>query len=891
MESTLFLDLSTKQLSETLGGSRWSFPELTYGEEITIGLRFSKRDSGVVSEVSRNVEEISCSIGRVDARPESGMWGFEVVEGSGDIVDDLPHDATGSEIQTLINALTLPAGLGTCTVEEKSGSYLIRWADETVASTDTPVAIVASVTNSLFPISFIRHRTFQEDGMWVHELRLIQAPVASTDLSSRVVPPPPSITTDQNGGEDAGSGAIWNEIQDLYIPPTFRGLYQIKRGFKRTGLLDLTDGVDEIAAALQPLADDGGVFVVTNPTTDHAKIEFAGTMSGIDQDPLEIVVYSAPEGDLTFNLALDRPELAALLRRDETVTLPIEITGIITDENDEEVTRRRKLYRGEVTISRELQWEELSTAANIEWLRPPLNEQYGGFNYSQISNGQLHYANSYGDAVATSFVVDHNLDVQDAGVIVKNNTSGVILVNGTDYTVTVTNSNSLTVTSLIGAPTASNWRIVVLGLELTSYFDPHTHAIANILLLQEILDDLGTRLENLENRAGVGALPVRSASDIGIAAHWELPEIFEIYPVKVTVNEPVGRLVDLDTSREAIGRPNLGLLAAVHDASVEALTIPVPSPSSTYIGRVFQNQSGGTIRLPGGKGHKSVDLDADEYAACDGRIWYPVVRYGEHAAGTVFTTDFGTDANQLDAADHELSDGTIVRLTTTGTLPTGLATLTDYYVVNRTEDTIELSATLDGTPITLTGDGSGVHTVTKISETSYYPKNFERTLFTIHVSERQLRLRKKFEVRFAMEMAILKANTSAVWTLVIEVGERTGESSPATTGANLASIVWRGTPLLEEQITLGPVSAIHQFGMRIERALVDAVDTLTATGLLYGDEVGGIVPPKSANFALRARLIRFDTEDNESEPTGFAAIRGLSLQSQGIENHGSAEVS
>lgn len=889
MEATVFLDLSTKQLTDTLGGSRWNFPTLSYREEITLGLRFSKREAGLITEVSRDVDELRCSIGRVDARPESGQWGFEIVPSSGDIVSGLAHNVRGSELQTAINALTLPAGLGDCTVEEKSGSYLIRWEDETVASTDTPVSIVASTTNSLFPISFVRHRTFQENAMWVHELRLIQAPVASTSLSSRILPPPPVISTVQNGGEDEGSGAVWNEIQDLYLPPTFRGLYQIKRGFKRTGLLDISDGVAEIAEAMEALTDEGGVFIVTNPTTDHAHIQFSGTMGGIDQDPLEIEVYSAPEGDLTFTLSLDRPELAALLRRDAEVVLPIEISADIVDENDEEIVRNRKLYRGEVTIRRELHWEELSTAANIEWLRPPLNEQYGGFDYSQVSNGQLHYADAYGDGAATSFVVDHNLDAADVDVVVKDASSGVFLVLGTDYSVTVTNSNSLTVTSLVGAPALNDWRIAVVGLAETSYFDPHTHPVSDISGLQTILDDLGTRLGDLEARAGVGSLPVRSASDTGIAAQWQLPEIFEIFPARVTVEQPAGRLVDLDVAE--LGKANLGLLAAVHDASVEALTVPAPAVSASFVGRVFQNQTGSTVRLPGGKGHKSVDLLANEYAACDGRLWYPVTRYGEHASGTIFTTNYVADANQLNATDHELSNGSIVRLTTTGTLPGGLATGTNYFVVNRTEDALELSATSGGSPITLTTNGSGTHTVTRHTETSYYPENFERTLFTIHVSERQLRLRKKFEVRFAMEMAVLKANTSAFWTLVIEVGERTQATSPATTGANLAAIVWRGTPLLEERITIGPVSAIHQFGMRVERALVSSVDTLTATGLLYGDEVGGIVPPKSANFALRARLIRFDTEDGQSAPTGFAAIRGLSLSSQGVTNHGAAEVS
>ena len=245
MEALLYLDLSTGNLTETLNGSRFNWPKLTFGDTLSIGLRFAKREAGVISEVSRDVQSLHCSIGHKDLRPEHGTWGFKIGSDNADSVTGLQHNVKGAPIATAINALTLPSGLGTATVEERTGSWLIRFADETVASTDTPVAIVSYGSNTLFPTSHVKHSTFQESGKWVHELRLVQSPVASTSSSSRVQPPPPSISTLQNGGEDESSGAIWNEVQDLYIPPSFRGLYQLKRGYKRTGLLSLADGTEK----------------------------------------------------------------------------------------------------------------------------------------------------------------------------------------------------------------------------------------------------------------------------------------------------------------------------------------------------------------------------------------------------------------------------------------------------------------------------------------------------------------------------------------------------------------------------------------------------------------------------------------------------------------------
>lgn len=63
-------------------------------------------------------------------------------------------------------------------------------------------------------------------------------------------------------------------------------------------------------------------------------------------------------------------------------------------------------------------------------------------------------------------------------------------------------------------------------------------------------------------------------------------------------------------------------------------------------------------------------------------------------------------------AAHKLVVGDKVRFTTTGALPTGLALLTDYYVVsaNLAANTFSVSALPGGTAITTSGSQSGVHT-------------------------------------------------------------------------------------------------------------------------------------------------------------------------------------
>lgn len=80
------------------------------------------------------------------------------------------------------------------------------------------------------------------------------------------------------------------------------------------------------------------------------------------------------------------------------------------------------------------------------------------------------------------------------------------------------------------------------------------------------------------------------------------------------------------------------------------------------------------------------------------------------AVGT-FSVDFTTDILALPA--NGLANGNQVRFDSTGTLPGGLDTGFFYYVVNVTTDTLQVSQTLAGSPIDITDNGIGIHTLTK----------------------------------------------------------------------------------------------------------------------------------------------------------------------------------
>src|SRR3990167_7066587 len=90
-----------------------------------------------------------------------------------------------------------------------------------------------------------------------------------------------------------------------------------------------------------------------------------------------------------------------------------------------------------------------------------------------------------------------------------------------------------------------------------------------------------------------------------------------------------------------------------------------------------------------------------------------------------FTTVTITNADPavFTSTAHELyTDDTIV-LETTGTLPTGLAVKTTYYVVYNgiTADTFQVSTSRGGTPLATTSAGSGTHKYLKTNRARLAP--------------------------------------------------------------------------------------------------------------------------------------------------------------------------
>ena len=82
------------------------------------------------------------------------------------------------------------------------------------------------------------------------------------------------------------------------------------------------------------------------------------------------------------------------------------------------------------------------------------------------------------------------------------------------------------------------------------------------------------------------------------------------------------------------------------------------------------------------------------------------LRFSANSATSVFTATDG---------QHNFKNGDILDLTTTDTLPAGLDTITDYYVINGSGTTFQLSLTFGGSPVTISDVGVGTHYYINIS--------------------------------------------------------------------------------------------------------------------------------------------------------------------------------
>lgn len=541
-----------------LAPGTWAFkcqsnvPEIRLAKNALVPRSFCNVEQTVTHNITRNVDT-----------NEPGDTQSTVMEISGLSVG-MPVVSEGFPAGTTITVIT-PRSVDAFGVPFPPGTPPMGWV------TFSESHLVSSSVGVIFgQVPYEQTRTIQ----------LLQTPYAFTVSHSRVLPPAPTVARIREGGSDSGNPDIKiNEVQALKVASNFRGSYVLTWSFRQTKILGLEDGPEEIAAALNGMWSDGKVrFTVSNPEPDKAYIEFTGLLGNAPQDLIEVTVQATEPGVLTFKIDLDTDELADALRTVAELKVPFEIELETVPENEDinnpavpgtPVT----LCQHVVTVTRQQIYPALALRQPIDFLRPAEPRDYVAYTPNQIIHGQRHFTGIYGDAVTRLFVVDHLLGTPMIASVMcrENGAEGRELFNGVDYQLSFTDDNSLSIEWLAVTPPGEDGLIVVVtAAGPASAFQAHTHTIAQIVGLQDLLNTYGQRLTAIEN-----LLPtVRPTSEATLS-----DQPFEIELTEKARVLPGVWPADFDpeaAAKDGTGlRRGRGLLPALHKTSiVEVSALP-----------------------------------------------------------------------------------------------------------------------------------------------------------------------------------------------------------------------------------------------------------------------------------------------------------------------------
>jgi len=511
MATLLYGNLSQKTASYTIEPGSITLPKVVQGDMFTLAVRLTETANNITTITAPSISYARLAYGPVDAAPTSGSFKVVVNAVTSTVIT---YGSTAASVAAVLNSIAAATGWS---VLEDQGSYIIGRTSNWVTTSGITI-----VQNELVPDSFVRVTSYSANSTFYQELRPMQSPLAYTSAYALIVPPAPTITRVVTGYRDVEKGVYVNEVQRLYIPPSFDTTFQIYRDTARTGLLNKEDGPTEIQNALMAsciTVGAGEKFLVANPENFVANIEFAGTMSGATHALLSVTVPVSPQGDPTFELDLNTQGMLAALRGDYEITHPLTCElginyGTVLSPNVQYVT----VFQQDLTTQADGAWTGVAAAQRINWLNPPQPVNYIPFTADQVITGIQSYT-----AVVTGtgpWTVAHNLGTEAIHLSVRENfSSGYLLATTVSYSVQTVTSQSVTVTNKGSATTTPGWAVMISSAGPTSAFQAHTHTVAQIIGLNDILNALGSRLAVLEDI--LPATGISSSSSVTVP--YEIP--------------------------------------------------------------------------------------------------------------------------------------------------------------------------------------------------------------------------------------------------------------------------------------------------------------------------------------------------------------------------------
>lgn len=876
MNARVYLNTSSLAWSERLDGGTWSAPTVRAYSDLIVRFRLARDLEGVTVPDEREVLSVSARVGWPDRPPAEGGYQLLITEGSDSVTTAaLAHDATAAELKSAIDA-ALTAGetpplehLAPVRVGLYAGAYRISFADQS-ATVD-----VEAADNELWPLSFVEADRIEWDEGWATILSLRQAPVAEVASAIPTVPPLPSVTREQGGSTEGG--VALNEVQRITFPPAYAGgALRIVREGRKGDILPGFPTLEELQAALDGLADPGGQFALV-PVEGGVFVEFRGSMGGIGHPLLEVEEFAAPPAELLVKIPTATAAMRTLMRgADDSGEIDVPLDFVVTvDDPDAPGGTQTLKFRQTVTFQRPVSDDSRNVSPALDWTQPLARRSNLKFSPTSILVGNRAKRFVLGDDAATSFVLNHGLGASVANFTANASTdtltsAGHGLANGDPITLSTTGTLPAPlvegVTYWVLSATDDTYQLSALpgggAIDLTAAGSgTHTHAMADGTadgVFVEVWERAGDR-----ERLPQDAYTVRRTTADSLTLIFpDAPGADEYVALVQTAGRPAtyqahqhpldelpdtkARIEAIEARLEALeAQQPTGLLPAAAGALQGAVTRPlrrvwevlrsrvqVPEPPSLLD---WQPYGEGSPLRPSRLLPAVVTTSAPE--PLPATLPEPGPAF---AGGRIFTTaverlDF---PGGLRAGDHAACDGR------------------EWFRVVRYDE----------------------------SESTWYPAAYELELFRTPLNGSLLAARSRAEVRIGFECAIFPGarrsrdrRTAGTWTLLLETGEWTGETSPGTPGANLDQFFTDPVAVVSQRIHLAETPAAHRFGLRVDRAADGAI---TARATVYGREIA-CPAPSGPDFAIRARLVRWDTENPVPDARGLVAVRGLDVGGDG----------
>ena len=875
MNARVYLNTSTLAATSRIDGGGFSPPPVRAYSDVILRFRLAREIEGESVPDDREIDSVSARIGFQDTEPTSGTVTLAITLGVNTVTTAaLAYNAAASAVKTAIDtALTGSpiSALGPCTCEDTDEGYRIIFAD-----TDETVTIAAG-SNKLWPASFVNADRIEFDGGWATLLAYRQAPVAEVSTAEETVPGEPTVTSIQVGSTE--DGVSLNEIQKITLNPAYSGAtWRLVWDGVKGSVLPGFPTVEQLQESLDGLAPDNGTFTLI-AVEDGVLVEFGGVMAGEAQSLMTTEEFTAPPTEWLVKLPTATAAMRTMMAgagTDNEIELPMDIVVTVLDDDAPE-GEQKLVFPFEVTFTRPVADDARNVSAGLDWTQPLSRTSNAPFSTNALLVGNRAMRFTIGDGVATSFALAHNLGSLSANFTANASTevctsAGHNLHNGDPVTVstsgTLPGGLSAGVTYFIISSTTDTFQLSATpngsAVNITS-----TGSGTHSFLVADGTTD-AVFVEVWEKSGGLTRISpedytvVRtSANLVTVSGFASTPTSNKYEVIVMTAGRPATYQAHTHTVAEVTGLQAIIDSLGERVSALEALA-PAGVPfteTSTGAGAISRTL------LPVWNVLRSRILPE----VPDGLLtWSP------------YTLAAPLRSSRLLPAVH---------VSSTEVLPTPLPAPGAAYT-GKVYSTATARADFPGGLLAgdfAACDGREWYRVAKetASQKTYYPTIFNLELFRLAVNENQLVTRSVAEVLFGFEVALYPDSrnprarrSAATWSLLLELGEWTGDTTPATTGENLDEFFTDPVILAEQRIHITESPSQHRFGATVTRS---GAGVLTATATKYGKEIAATAP-STANFALRARLARFDTENDPSDARGLIAVRGLSVGLDGQED-------